>query len=379
MRRMSLAILATVVGVLGATSGASAATPGQFNLNFTSAKVVLGSLTELEVPGNDASLQGKAITVKANVDAAGGVTAFSNALSFPAIPLDVSGISGTVGIVQTAKSTGQFDDATGALTLGLNLGVKLEVSVFPGIPCTIPIPFTFDTGSHVVVGNKSVSGSPLAGGAISVAAVGDVPLVIPSGANCPSDMADLLSGLLAALGGGGGSMKVGIQLNGTLATPGGDPYPDPDPVLLPGDPCTSANPPASCAPPPPPALANPVATLVGTTLKSTKGSVAVPIKCAGTAATNKPCAGKATLTAKVTTVKTKKVKGKKKKVKTTKTVTLGSASYSAAAGATATPKITLSSANQKILKAAKNKLKATIAITNTGGTGVTGSAVTIKG
>ena len=47
MRRMPLAILATAVGVLGAASAASAAGPvqdGQFNLQFSSGKIVIADL-----------------------------------------------------------------------------------------------------------------------------------------------------------------------------------------------------------------------------------------------------------------------------------------------------------------------------------------------
>ena len=361
MRRMPLAMLATAVGVLGAASAAHAAGPvqdGQFNLKFNSGKIVISDLTSTDIPA------GNVVDVLANVDPTGKVAIPKDALKFPPITL-TDPLPLTVTIAQSSRSDGSIDPATGAVTLPLNIGITIDGGA--PLTCSIPLTLTFGTGQQAVTSSKSVTGSPYnpSTGAITLAGIAPIPnLADLSLATCP--MKDILAGFLPS----GANGNIGLELAGLLDMPGGAKYPDD---------AGTVTPPPTQTTPPPPVLSNPVATLGGTTLKSTKGSVAVPIKCAGAVATNKPCAGKATLTTKVTTITTKKVKGKKKKIKKTKTVTLGSASYNAAAGATATPKIKLSKANQKLLKAAKNKLKAVINVTTTGGTGVTNKSVTIKG
>lgn len=364
MRRMPLAMLATAVGVLGAASAAHAAGPvqdGQFNLEFNTGKIVISDLASTDIPS------GSAVKVLGNVDPTGKVALPKTALQFPPLPIDVSGFSLAVSIAQSNRSDGSIDPATGAVTLPLAVTITIDGGAV-GF-CKIPLNLSFGTGTQSVTASKNVVGSPYnpSTGAVTLAGVAPIPTLADlSATDCP--LKDLLGAFIPP----GANGNVGLELVGLLDMPGGAKYPD-DAGTVPPPPEPTVTTPVT------PTLANPVATLAGTTLKSTKGSVAVPIKCAGAVATNKACAGKATLTTKVTTITTKKVKGKKKKIKKTKTVTLGSASYNAAAGATATPKIKLSKANQKLLKAAKNKLKAVINVTTTGGTGVTNKSVTIKG
>jgi hypothetical protein len=361
MRRFSLAAMATIAAALGvalsiSATASAAITQGQFNLHFTSAKVILGGLTTLDVPGSDPALAGKTIDVKANVASDGTITAYRDALSFPTVPIDVSGISANVGIVQTGKTTGTIDPNSYAMSLPLALGVRLDASSLGLPPCTIPVPFTFDTNSHAVSGSDSVNGVAYdpATKAITLAAVAEVPMTITPSDSCSADAATLIGGLLSSLGGGGGAMKIGIALSGTLDMPGGDFYADPDPVTTP---------PTTTVPTTPttPTLTAP-SIKVGSVGKVKKGVAAVTVTCAGTPATAKPCAGKATLSFKA--------KGKKKATK------VASASYNAAAGKSATVKLKVSASALKALK--KVKGKASLAVTVSGGKAVTKSA-TVKG
>ena len=338
IKSLSLALATTMVAVLATASVASAAVnPGKFNLNFTTAKVILGDTATLDVPGNDPALAGKTITVNANVDANGKIDAYRDALTFPTIPLEVSTIQLGIGIIQTAKSSGTINSATNAVSMPLNLGIRIDASAIGVEPCVVPVPFVFDTGSHPVTATKTVTGSAYnpATGALTLAAVGQIPATITPSAGCPPDSASLLSTLLGQVLGGGSAPKVGIELAGTLTMPGGARYLDPDAPL-------------------PPSLAS-------TKLSVKGGSAAATVKCGAPNAKGGACVGKATLSFKA--------KGKKTE---TKIVVVP---YSVAAGKSAVVKMKISASTLKALKGVGGK--ATLRLAPSTGAPIS-KAVTVK-
>jgi hypothetical protein len=385
MRRLIPAVLAATVAALGASATASAAVvPGQFNLHFTSVKIVLGSLAEVQIPGADPALAGKAVDLNAGIDPAGTITAYRNALSFP--PVGLSGVPLTIGLAQTSSSTGHFDDATNTLSLPLNIGVTVSSDLISG-PCTIPLSFTLDNGSHDVVAGKTVAGAPYdpATGAITLAAVSTLPNVaaLPA-ATCPADAAALIGVALPK------GTPAGLQLSGTLSMPGGTAPADPDASCGAGGctppPCTTAEctpPAATCATDATKCAAS-VATLGGTALKVAKKRATATVRCAGTPATTKACTGTVTLKATYRYAATtkKKVRGKTRKVTVTKsrTVTVGKARYTAAAGGSASVAVAVPASVTRALKDKVNrkKLAAVLTVTNDNGTGVAKKKATLR-
>jgi len=353
MRRFSLALMATIVAALAVTSTASAAiTPGKFNIHFTAAKLQISGLGAVDAPS------GQTIDLHANVAADGKVGIPVNALAFPYIDLGdalpIPGLVATIG--QTSRSDGTFNGTTGAASIPLKLFVYVGDGQLPNtngsVICKIPINATLDTGAHTFGTDTAVNGSPADGsGNIVLAGIAPIPSSVPAG-SC--DLFDILKGLLPA------NAQVGLALTGVVTMPGGTPYPDPGST------------------PPPPVLTASTATLQGKSVSAKKGIV---IKCGGTPATVKACTGAASLSVTTLTTKTvtKKVKGKKKKVKVTtkKTVKLPSVNYTSPAGGTATVKFAVSSAVAKSLKANKNKLAGSLAVTNTNGTGVSATKVSL--
>lgn len=117
--------------------------------------------------------------------------------------------------------------------------------------------------------------------------------------------------------------------------------------------------------------------IAGAVKVSSKGVAVVSVSCSG--ASGATCVGRLTLTASVKTKVKRKVDGHLKTATKTTTLTLGSASYSLAAGHSTTLPVELSKSDVKLLEAASgHKLKAVASAQPSTGVAVT-QTVTLIG
>jgi hypothetical protein len=160
----ALAALGIAASASAGTTAPAATSVADFSVKFTSAKIVVAGLTEVEIPGSDPTLAGKVINVNGTINGAGQVSIGTSGFDFPAIglgdSLPIPGVN--LDIIQTAATTGTFNTTSGAVSLPLKLGVSLGADLGGGaaLSCLIKgLNFTFTTG-NVVQDSTTLFGSP---------------------------------------------------------------------------------------------------------------------------------------------------------------------------------------------------------------------------